>query len=203
MPDVLPTINSEPPQGIQAVLDLIYLWNPDVANGLIEQLNAALAQMTGVVRYKGSVATAQDLPNDPQVGDLYNVIDSGQNFVWSGTEWDDLSSTADLSKYRTAAQQDVIDDALSARVSAVESQVSGKQDAIADLDVIRKGSAMFVFEQGAAATTWTITHNLDKYPSVTIVDSAGTIVDCTVIYLNSNTCEVRFSAAFKGTAYLN
>lgn len=61
----------------------------------------------------------------------------------------------------------------------------------------------YVFEQGESASTWYVTHNLNKYPSVTVVDSAGTTVDCTVIYINSNECELRFNAAFKGTAYLN
>ena len=61
----------------------------------------------------------------------------------------------------------------------------------------------YVFEQGEAATTWNVVHNLNKYPSVTVVDSAGTTVDCAVIYINSNECELRFNAAFKGSAYLN
>ena len=69
-------------------------------------------------------------------------------------------------------------------------------------DMFNPGST-FVFEQGDAAVTWYVTHNLNKYPSVTVVDSAGTMIDCTVIYINSNECELRFNAAFKGTAYLN
>lgn len=39
---VEPTIPNYPPQGIQAQLDLLYLWNPDVANDLIDQINKAL-----------------------------------------------------------------------------------------------------------------------------------------------------------------
>lgn len=61
----------------------------------------------------------------------------------------------------------------------------------------------YVFEQGEAVSTWYVTHNLNKYPSVTVVDSAMTTIDCEVIYINSNECELRFNAAFKGTAYLN
>ena len=61
----------------------------------------------------------------------------------------------------------------------------------------------YVFDQGVAATTWNVIHNLNKYPSVTVVDSAGTTIDCTVTYINSNECELKFNAAFKGTAYLN
>lgn len=45
MPDVLPTINNEPAQGIQALLDTVYLWNQDVANELIEQINELLEEL--------------------------------------------------------------------------------------------------------------------------------------------------------------
>lgn len=47
MPDIKvePTIPNYPPQGIQAQLDLLYLWNPDVANDLIDQLNNALEEV--------------------------------------------------------------------------------------------------------------------------------------------------------------
>lgn len=42
---VEPTIPNYPPQGIQAQLDLLYLWNPDVANDLIDQINKALEEV--------------------------------------------------------------------------------------------------------------------------------------------------------------
>ena len=45
MPNVLPTIPNDPPQGIQALLDKVYLWNPDVSNDLIEKINALLANL--------------------------------------------------------------------------------------------------------------------------------------------------------------
>lgn len=48
MPDILPTINNEPPQGIQALLDTVYLWNPDVANDLIEKINELLRSIDNV-----------------------------------------------------------------------------------------------------------------------------------------------------------
>jgi len=48
MPNVLPTINNEPPQGIQALLDTVYLWNPDVANDLIEKINELLEKIDGL-----------------------------------------------------------------------------------------------------------------------------------------------------------
>lgn len=61
----------------------------------------------------------------------------------------------------------------------------------------------FIFQQGQASATWEIEHNLDNYPSVTVIDTAGSVVEGEVSYVSSNKCVVNFKAAFKGTAYLN
>lgn len=45
MPNVLPTIPNDPPQGIQALLDKVYLWNPDAANNLITRINELLKEI--------------------------------------------------------------------------------------------------------------------------------------------------------------
>lgn len=62
----------------------------------------------------------------------------------------------------------------------------------------------FAFHQATPASTWTITHNLGKYPSVTVVDSAGTAInDPYVSYTNANSLALQFDAPFAGDAYLN
>lgn len=61
----------------------------------------------------------------------------------------------------------------------------------------------YIHTQRVASTEWSITHRLDKYPSVTIVDSGGNAVMGEVQYLSKQTVKVTFSAAFAGTAYLN
>ena len=45
--------------------------------------------------YKGSVSTYTDLANiqNPEVWDVYNVVDSGMNYAWTGTAWDALWGT--------------------------------------------------------------------------------------------------------------
>lgn len=45
MPNVLPTIPNDPPQGIQALLDKVYLWNQDAANNLIIRINELLKEI--------------------------------------------------------------------------------------------------------------------------------------------------------------
>lgn len=60
------------------------------------------AKIASVYVYKGSVATQAELPQENnKVGDTYNVTDTGHNYTWDGTQWDDLGGTVDLSAYAT------------------------------------------------------------------------------------------------------
>lgn len=47
--------------------------------------------LTSAMHYKGQVATYADLPTGSEIGDVYNVADTGDNYAWNGTEWDKLS----------------------------------------------------------------------------------------------------------------
>ena len=94
----------------------------NVSKQYAESIGAAL-------KYKGSVSTYSALPSTGQeIGDTWNVLDTGDNYAWTGTEWDKLSGTVDLSAYRTSADQDIID--------------ATKQDTISDLSTIREGAAL-------------------------------------------------------------
>lgn len=61
----------------------------------------------------------------------------------------------------------------------------------------------YTHDQTTATTEWTITHNLNKKPSVTIIDSMKRVVVGEVEYLDNNGLIVRFKYAFKGKAILN
>ena len=61
----------------------------------------------------------------------------------------------------------------------------------------------FIHEQGEASDRWEINHNLNKYPSVTLVDSANTQFVAQVEYTDKNNCVVYMNGATKGKAYLN
>ena len=66
-----------------------------------------------------------------------------------------------------------------------------------------QGSPTFEFNQVVPATTWTITHNLGKFPSITVIDSGNTVVHGEYTYIDNNKIVLEFSAAFAGKAYLN
>jgi len=62
---------------------------------------------------------------------------------------------------------------------------------------------LYTFVQNAPATAWTINHNLNAYPSITVIDSAGTLVEGSYQYTSANQIVLTFAMPFSGTAYLN
>ena len=65
------------------------------------------------------------------------------------------------------------------------------------------GSFEYIEDFSSATATWVINHNLGKYPSVSTVDSAGSIINGAITYNNANTITVVFTSATSGKAYLN
>ncbi len=65
------------------------------------------------------------------------------------------------------------------------------------------GDANFLHNQIEPSATWTIVHNLGKYPSVGVTDSAGSVVVGDVFYQSTTTVIVDFDAPFGGKAHLN
>ena len=66
-----------------------------------------------------------------------------------------------------------------------------------------QGAPTFIFEQAVAATTWDITHNLGKFPSVTVINNNNIVINGEVTYIDNNNVQLNFSAGFTGKAYLN
>ena len=69
--------------------------------------------------------------------------------------------------------------------------------------IIDRSMPTFVYEQATASDTWLIVHNLNKRPSITVVDSAENVVIGSETYIDENTVEITFNGAFTGKAYLN
>ena len=61
----------------------------------------------------------------------------------------------------------------------------------------------FIYTQSSASSVWNITHNLNKYPSVSVVDTANTVVYGDVNYVNANELTITFTNTFSGKAFLN
>jgi hypothetical protein len=61
----------------------------------------------------------------------------------------------------------------------------------------------FTYEQLVAAYMWDIVHNLNRYPSVTVIDSGGSEIIPEVQYTNENEIKLYFANRTSGKAYLN
>lgn len=67
------------------------------------------SKMTSAMHYKGSVADVASLPTaDNAVGDFYNVTATGENYAWTGTEWDPTGSIVDLQSITNAEIDTVV-----------------------------------------------------------------------------------------------
>ena len=70
------------------------------------------------------------------------------------------------------------------------------------------GDITYTHNQSSTSNTWVITHNLHRFPSVTVVDSGETIVQGSVVYNSNKQLTITFfeggsALAFQGKAYLN
>ena len=70
-----------------------------------------------------------------------------------------------------------------------------------DLGII--GDKHYTYNQAVASIVWEVRHGLNKYPSVTVVDSAQNIVVGDVVYIDENNVRITFAASFSGKAYFN
>jgi hypothetical protein len=80
---------------------------------------------------------------------------------------------------------------------------------VGDLKTFIKKERLYTHNQAIASTTWTINHNLETFPSVSIKFSSSDDVYENVgafggvTYNNANTITITLAAAESGYAYLN
>lgn len=75
----------------------------DGAGNNIADTYAKKTDISGIYKYKGSVATAANLPASPSTGDVYNIEaestygPAGTNVAWTGSVWDSLGGIFSIS----------------------------------------------------------------------------------------------------------
>jgi hypothetical protein len=70
-------------------------------------------------------------------------------------------------------------------------------------DYLSSTDKHYAFNQASPSASWTINHGLNKFPSVTVVDSAGTQVLGDVQHIDNDNLTITFVNQFSGKAYLN
>ena len=70
-------------------------------------------------------------------------------------------------------------------------------------DTMRLRKKTYEYAQTTPAREWVINHNLGMFPSVSVIDSAGSSVCGEVKYIDEDNVALAFSGEFSGKAYLN
>ena len=105
-----------------------------------QRIDAGDIKLDTIFAYKGNVETFEALPENPNVGDVYNVesdfsisvgelgdvkeYPAGTNVAWDGEEWNPLSGALDLSVYATKSE-----------VSTIRTDVAANADAVSNLSI--------------------------------------------------------------------
>lgn len=81
---------------------------------LKHQISDMEAKLNSPVRYRGTVATADLLPLNPDIGDMYNIEsksvygEAGMNVAWNGVVWDTMGAPIDMSLYLTKEEAETV-----------------------------------------------------------------------------------------------
>jgi hypothetical protein len=89
---------------------------------------------------------------------------------------------------------------------------AGNQGSFDDfLNVIRQGlvnpdgsvTRTFTFTQNIPSASWNINHNMNTYPSITLVDTANEVFDADCKFIDKNNLQITIISPIAGKAYLN
>jgi hypothetical protein len=130
--------------------------------------------------YPGALDTPTNMPNAVQNGDV--IYPEHMN-----TQSDALLAL----EAKVGVNASTVPSSLDRRVAVLE---AGGGEAL---------PFAYVHHQNTPDVLWTIDHNLNGYPNVTVVDSAGTQVEGDVDYTSAVQLTISFTAAFAGDAYLS
>jgi len=81
--------------------------------------------------------------------------------------------------------------------------LNGVEAELLALDAAPSADLTYVFTQLAPSASWAVNHNLGKNPSVSVVDTGGTELLVTVLYVDLNNLTLSFGAPTSGKAYMN
>ena len=147
MPDILPTIDNEPAQGIQALLDTVYLWNQDVANDLIDKINELIKELDDIVT-QGEIKPYSELLAPVR---QYIPMFYGNGIYVAAEEVETLPAEPDLSKWILIATKDgnlVAGDGIDIENSVISVEQSVLQGAAAGATAVQPGDLAQVATTG-------------------------------------------------------
>lgn len=135
----------------------------------------------------------------PHVGLAVWDTDIESLFIWSGQVWDRGGATAsEIAAWNQAYDDSVVDFIISQGEETTFTIQRRNSNSIT-----KTYKSSYTHSQNTPSASWTITHDLNKNPSITVVDSAGNQVEGAVTINSLNQITINFCGAFSGKAYLN
>ena len=134
------------------------------------------------------------------VDDYLNYLEDNAIFIY------DLSNVNNFAKYNLTSLTPRLSQPGFYDATVVFVEGNGNFSKNTYYGVIEAQSAAdktYIHNQGSSSSVWVINHNLEKYPSVTIVDSGNNVVVGDISYNSTNQLTVTFNAPFSGKAYVN
>lgn len=121
--------------------------------------------------------------------------------------WLSLGNVGTINDFLLTLKGDKGDPGVGLQYEWVGSRLGIKTEAESDFEYVdlaaASGDIAYTHHQTSASREWLVCHNLGKYPSVTVVDSAGSVVVGDIAYLNTEELIIRFTSEFSGRAFLN
>lgn len=119
-----------------------------------------------------------------------------------------LTSTADVSTIVVQDAQNNLNVELLLNDGYVPVQsVNGKIGNVVidypDINVDPVNHVKYYHDQPSANSTWTIYHNLNFYPNVTVLNSSNQTIEADIQYLDVNSVRIVMNASTSGKAYLS
>lgn len=155
---------------------------------LMNEISTITGKISAVYTPKGS-KTFEELPTDAKAGDVYNVTNAftldgkkypvGTNVVWTGTEWDALGGSVDLSNYATKDEvSEGVQDAkdyTNEEISSLSNSVEGVR-ATANEANTTAGSALSLAQQNERnIASMNLILNGNNNPDDDITDTVGLV----------------------------
>ena len=135
----------------------------------------------------------------PHTGLAVWDVDLEGLYVWQYDHWVRVGATIEqITNWNQAYDDSVVDFTITQGTDTVFTIERRNSTA---LSVTYKSG--YIHNQTLPSNTWVISHDLNKNPSITVVDSTGEEVEGAVVINSLNQITITFCAAFSGKAYLN
>ena len=163
-------------------------------------------KLSGAMKYKGTVQTPSDLPVNPEIGDTYNVDETGANYAWNGTNWDKLSENIDLSDYARLEDvptmlSDLTNDTGFITISALNGYAKSSEIPTATSDLINDSGFVNSSVLSSYATKTDLNGKQDKIVDLTDIRN-GASAGATALQSGDNISELVNDSNFATTSQI-